>query len=65
MDTPHVRYEARISCGWKHITVDQAQGYPMIFLADQQSKDTNAIKILIDSEEKFREVWKALKKLGR
>jgi len=65
MDKPYVKYEARITCGWKHIAIDQAQGYPMIFLLDQGADNPNAIQILVDSAEKFEELWEALRKLGR
>jgi len=64
MNTPYVKYEARITCGWKHIAVDQAQGHPVVFLLDQES-ESSPVQILINSDEKFNELWKALKKLGR
>lgn len=65
MNKPYVKYEARITCGWKHIAVDQAQGYPVIFLLDQEKTEGSPIQILIDSDEKFHELWEVLRKLGR
>ena len=65
MNTPYVRYEARITCGWKHIVIDQAQGHPVVFLLDQEKIEGSSIQILIDSDEKFHELWKVLRKLGR
>ena len=62
MNVPYVKYEARIACGWRHITIDQIQGHPVVFLLDQEKTKGSPIQILIDSDEKFDELWKALKK---